>query len=278
MLYRFFSDNQNSLSSLANHFLWFSELKDFNDPFETHINDTLKFENIEEVEDFVFINELKAQKHPKLDIIQRNDYLLELAITDPKRYRALKKEVLEVTKQKHAEVYEKYAKLKWCCFSENDGEFGSPIHRKLMWGHYSNGLRGFLIEFNKNGLINSLDKSAKIESSDQFIVNAPINYIDLVPIPFYAEFIAKIKHSEKLGDFLTQKPREWRYETESRLGTQEQKVNYAANTVNRIIIGQKMPKEYREMLLIITNSKFPNVEILEAYIDKDDFKIKTRSL
>ena len=278
MLYRFFSDNQNSLSSLANNFLWFSDLKDFNDPFETQINNTLKYENLEEVEDFVFINELKAQKHPQLDNIQKNDYLLELAITNQKRYQALKKEVLEVTKQKHVEVYSKYANLKWCCFSESDRKFGSPIQRKLMWGHYSNGLRGFLIEFNKNDLINSLDESVKIACSDQFIVNAPINYVDLAPIPFYSEFISKIKHSPDLANFLTQKPREWRYETENRLGTQEQKVSYAVNAVKKIIVGQKMAKEYREMLLIIINSKFPNVEVLEAYIDREDFNIKTRKL
>lgn len=276
MLYRFFSDNQYSLSSLANCYLWFSDVKDFNDPFEVYLNETLKYENIEDVNDCVFRHELRGQRG-KYEI-ELDAYLNDLEITSPMRYQDFKKEVLETAKQKHSQTYEKYAKVKWCCFSEDNEEFGSPISRKLMWGHYGNGLRGFLIEFNKKALIDSLTKSVQVNNPDNFVINARINYCDLKPIPFYNEFINKIKPSEKLNGFLTQKALEWRYESENRLGVQEQKVNYDPNTIKRIIIGEKMPKDFRETLLIIIKSVSPKVEIIEAYIDTEDFKIKTKIL
>lgn len=278
MLYRFLPDNQYSLSSLANSYLWFSEVRDFNDPFEAHINETLKYENIAEVQDSVFINELKAQGHQTLDSIDQEIYLLNLAITDQERYQTLKSEVLDIVKQKHLGAFEKYSALKWCCFSENDEEFGSPIQRKLMWGHYANGLRGFLIEFEKNALIESLTQSLQINNPNSYVINAPINYCNLAPIPFYNEFISNIKHSEKLSDFLTQKSLEWRYETECRLGSPEQQVNFGINAIRRIIIGEKMPKDFRNMLLIVIRSMMPKVDVFEAFIDTEDFQIKTKRL
>lgn len=278
MFYRFFPDNQYSLSSLANSYLWFSETKDFNDPFETCINDTLIYEDLDNVKDSIFIDELKAQKHEFLNVIEKETHLLELAITNHKRYRDLKKEVLGYVKEKHLETFRKYSILKWCCFSVEDEKNGSPIQSKLMWGHYSNGLRGFLIEFNKYTLIESLNKSVKVIAPQNYVINAPINYCELSPIPFYSEFISKVKRTEKLADFLTQKSSEWSYESENRLGSQEQKINYAKDTIKRIIIGEKMSQDYREMLLIIIKSALPNVEIVEAYIDTSDFQIKTKHL
>ncbi|HFS8458150.1 TPA: DUF2971 domain-containing protein [Vibrio cholerae] len=278
MLYRFFPDNQYSLSSLANCYLWFSDVGDFNDPFEAHINDTLKYENIAEVEDNVFINELKSQGHQNLDPVEQEIYLLNLAMTDQTRYKKLKNEVLNIAKKRHLGVFEKYSMFKWCCFSEDNEEFGSPIHRKLMWGHYANGLRGFLVEFDKKALIESLTQSLQLNNPNSYIINAPINYCNLAPIPFYNEFISKIRRSERLFDFLTQKSLEWRYETECRLGSPEQQVNFGVNAVQRIIIGEKMSHDFRNMLLILIKSIMPKVEIFEAFIDTEDFQIKTKRL
>ncbi|WP_029836709.1 DUF2971 domain-containing protein, partial [Vibrio parahaemolyticus] len=69
-------------------------------------------------------------------------------------------------KRKQLKVFEKAHKktvsnlinnYKWCCFSEPSEKNLSPMSNRLMWSHYANGLRGFVIEFEKEALIDSLD-------------------------------------------------------------------------------------------------------------------------
>ncbi|WP_406609077.1 DUF2971 domain-containing protein [Agarivorans sp. JK6] len=275
MLYRFFSDNQYSLSSLANHYLWFSNLEDFNDPFETHINSTLYYENIDEVDESTAVKILKSTNCESANSISYEQYLLELALMQPERFKRLKKKTLAFLRNKHKETYTKYSHQKWCCFTVYDKEFGEPIERRLMWGHYANGLRGFAVEFEDHRLINSI----KELNREDYVIDAKTKYGELSRVGFYSEFLLEVKPSdEKLANFLHQKSNEWSYESERRLGIKKQRGRYNPDAVKRIIIGEKMPTEYRETLFLIIHSALPKVDVYEAYIDPESLVIQTRQL
>lgn len=275
MLYRFFSDNQYSLSSLANHYLWFSNLEDFNDPFETHIDSTLYYENFDEIDDSTAVKIIKSTNCEPANSINSEQYLLELALMQPERFQRLKSECLAFLRNKHEETYSKYYHQKWCCFSVYDEKFGEPIKRRLMWGHYANGLRGFVVEFDDDKLIESIKKL----NQEDYVINAPTKYGELSRIGFYSDFLLKIKpNAERLAGFLHQKAPEWCYETERRLGIKKQRGHYNPDAIKRVIIGEKMPKEYREVLFLIINSALPDIEVYEACIDPESLVIQTKFL
>lgn len=265
VVYRFFPDNIYSLSALSNNYLWFSDIADFNDPFETSLKDMMYYQESTEMDDSFFIRVFKnspvlKDKSPA----EKERHLAERFLTNKKQF---KHEFLKMLKDSHEKTLDFFMEKKWCCFSYETELFGSPLHRRLMWSHYANGLRGFVMEFNQSALKESLDT---LNEGD--VISSVMVYDQLERMNFFE------LHSEQfnsLGKLISLKSSEWNYETEVRLGADISKMFYSPSTINRVIIGEKIPEETKKMLLCILkgHSNFSSIPIFEARIDVTNFNI-----
>ncbi|EPW4774890.1 DUF2971 domain-containing protein [Vibrio parahaemolyticus] len=276
MLYRFFSDNLDNFTALATSYLWFSNIDAFNDPFEGCVTDLSYYVEAEEYCDRRFINLFKhSRAFRDISLADKEQMLLKLKFKGDDAWLEFKRKQLKVFEKAHKKTVSNLINnYKWCCFSEPSEKNLSPMSNRLMWSHYANGLRGFVIEFEKEALIDSLD-----HYHGDHVLMSKIDYEDLKPINFYDDLAELVENnSPTLGKLLSIKSVDWEYESEFRLGTKESMVNYDPKVISRVVIGEKMSQRYRELLLSLLRGHpvLDKVLVEEAYVDRKDFDIKTK--
>lgn len=114
-LYRYIPINPNTICSLKENYLWFSKIKDFNDPYE---GDVLKDHNYTEIDLRRFIEERRS-------ILTTFD--IQQLSTDPEAY--IEKGMSDA-----------YNGATACCFSMSNDNM-------LMWSHYADKHQGICLEF-----------------------------------------------------------------------------------------------------------------------------------
>ncbi|GAA4649603.1 hypothetical protein GCM10023116_18770 [Kistimonas scapharcae] len=110
--------------------------------------------------------------------------------------------VLEIIKQKQNN--------KFHCMA-HDANI-KPLESRLMWSHYSNGLRGFVIEFDFNSMLESIAN----KNNDDFSGYTLINYTELG----FTDYIKSVIDAGKplfADRMLFSKHVDWKYENELRL-------------------------------------------------------------
>ncbi|WP_133150164.1 DUF2971 domain-containing protein, partial [Vibrio splendidus] len=145
-LYKFRPVNTNSLTSLANAELWFSAKEDFNDPFEG----TLILNELLSDDDYRLwksnVNWNMEIHHQDKDFVK----LCKLLGLDP--YKTGEEELILEGLRYELNILTKIIHdSKFLCLSQRD-QISDPIYENLMWSHYAQGLRGFCLVFNNDGL------------------------------------------------------------------------------------------------------------------------------
>jgi hypothetical protein len=275
-LYRFFSDNLNNFTSLSTSYLWFSAVSDFNDPFEGCVTDLVSYAKPEKYDDGRFINLFKnSSAFSHISRLEKEKMLLNIRTEGKTNWSKFKSEQLGIFESAHKKTLANHLeKYRWCCFSQVSEEVQHPNLSRLMWSHYANGLRGFLVEFEKERLIDSLEGHL-----GEDVLISPMTYDKLAPINFYDELATLVEDgSPTMGKLISLKSNDWKYESEFRIGAKSSIVQYDANVISRVIIGAKMNSRYKELLMSVLRGHpvLREVVIEEAYVDKRDFKIKTR--
>jgi|TARA_R110001583_G_scaffold172897_2_gene326701 hypothetical protein len=264
-LTKFSSFTDNSLVNLNDSSLWFSRLEDYNDPFEgkIKIKDSYvasPFESKEEAkllyDEFVaYIKNIKTRNiESDLDFLNEQP---ELQNKINKMFSFFYRFFSSISSDLiHGNGY--------CCFCD---EYENAIYNKLMWSHYADGLRGFSLVFDKEELHNSL-----IELNDEdALVIEPIEYIDTIPeLDLYHQIKNTLIESESaehiISDFwlscrLT-KSSAWGYEKELRaISSHNGKYNFSPESLKEIILGEKMSKEKRELIISIAKVKYPHASL-----------------
>ncbi|ULN65128.1 DUF2971 domain-containing protein [Vibrio gigantis] len=277
-LYRFFSDNLDNFTALSSSYLWFSNVEAFNDPFEGCISDLSYYVSADEYCDKKFIKLFKnSSAFSFLNSEEKEKMLLDIWSKGNSSKVEFKRSQLEVFEKAHKNTVSTFLQeYRWCCFSQPNPEIKSPLSSRLMWSHYANGLRGFLVEFDKEELINSLDHHYQGD-----VLKSEMIYDDLQPMNFFDDLAELVENnSPTLGKLLSLKSNDWRYEAEFRIGTKNSIVNYNPKVITRIIIGEKMTQRCKDLILSIIRGRpeLNDVLIEEAYIDRYEFTIKTRSM
>ena len=144
--YKFHSINENLFKLLINQELWFSNPKNFNDPYDCNID-------VQKVDDISELIELMKTKY-KADITQK-------VKDNPDKVELLKNEIRKIAKN----CYEKFG---ICCFSMN-------CKHILMWSHYADNHKGVCLKFDSqfdqeafriSSIIQYVDDYPKIKFSD----------------------------------------------------------------------------------------------------------------
>ena len=181
---------------------------------------------------------------------------------------------IEETSKKHRDIDRKFYGI--FCMSANP-------RNKLMWSHYSNNHKGFVVGFNSKMLFESI----------RGIFLGPVIYLSEFKIPIIIPEIDP-RDDMPLIKQLYFKSNDWKYEKEYRiikiinaekveshnLDTLEVKLNdrniiYDTLSVTKIIFGPKMPQTQKlDLYLRIQESEmFENVKFFEARLNKSFFKL-----
>lgn len=123
-IYKYRSIDEPSLDALRNNYLWFSNLDDFNDPFEGRLKYPKRYTQ-EEI--YNYLTSISSNSHSKAEIEKRAMDLYN----NPDELKTIISTAISEQKKE----------TKICCFSRDNCNL-------LMWPHYASAHKGVCLEFN----------------------------------------------------------------------------------------------------------------------------------
>ncbi|AVI67577.1 MULTISPECIES: DUF2971 domain-containing protein [Shewanella] len=276
-VFRYRTMNKNTMNEVLNEEIWHSTIDGLNDPFEFPI--TLDWSNLKDCDNGVLV---KYALHFKiLPTNEMTAYFLD-GMSDKVREIV----VLNLDKLKSS-LPEYYGGLFVACFSKN-------MRSPLMWSHYSDGMKGVCIAYDRS----------RLEESEQYDLH-PVQYnetplkldythlhmVDAVDEFKYFDFVNN-EHSLAKGflvrllsyDYLYQKHKRWSYEYELRNiidpnnSRSNPKFGHAISrpkgAISAIIIGSKMKKIHINM--VNKYCDFHDIPIYVASPKFDDYSVKIK--
>lgn len=283
-VYKYRAVDAYSLAGLANNELWFSGLQDFNDPFEG----AYKFEDDEfDVQDKSAINLYAPWKGFDGVAKQNIDaYLDEYDIKDFESWSSADKWIL-VFKIDIESMLKTIHSSKAVCLSRqylDEDDFVSGVEQdtikdNLMWSHYSSGLRGYCLVFDLDPFYESLVKHGDV------VVVTPIEYQDnpsTLKLKKWQELVwaekpDEIEQVNYIYKTIATKSPHWKYEKEVRFVSTERstsKRKYDPNSLIEIVIGEKMPKDQRKLVISTARTANPNIRIKLAKLKPGSYELE----
>jgi hypothetical protein len=259
-LYKFRAVNEYSLNSLIDRQLWFDKLNNQNDPFEGGY--IIDIELTEELLEYSRNQIGFKNKENQTDLFKVT------AIHYPIR-ASFKELFLEFSKRRISELVEGLQNKSTICSLSQYREENNPLFNHNMWGHYSDGLRGFCLVFDEQQLTKNI-----FISSDRLAHPFTVEYRNS-PKRIYFNNLLQVKNdqlqileefegAQLVADITATKSSSWSIEQEIRFisFSKKQLLNYEATSLLKVIIGDKMEHFNREKLLDIITSNYPEAEIL----------------
>ncbi len=269
-LYKFREFNANNLTALSNKQLWFSNQDDFNDPFEgTYIIDNHIPKNI--LETFACKRKEGVSTESYRKMISELG-LIEGEFTNSELFIKIAKHDLNL-------IIDTIHDSKIACLSLSEPD-NDPVVSNLMWSHYADGLRGFCLVFNDELLQQNIRSSSnktmqpiKIKYQDKPNTLKLLDFIDCERTLGSDEYINFVR---SVTDTIATKSTEWAYENETRILTLD-KSNfhyYSENSLIQVIVGDKMPRAQRKLLLDTIKLIHPNATVKKARLMDDSYSVE----
>jgi len=180
--------------------------------------------------------------------------------------------------------------------------FRAEANNLLMWSHYGDGLRGFCIAFDEDAIkgddggsyvldVTYLDRPPRVDSFIYGVAWDQDWYSDVAieeaehaaraqgrilrpdEVAMYEDSGAEALRTmrEIWQHVLATKPAEWRYERERRLLVQTDMDDtrpllrtYDRAAVKEVIVGERMPEDYRERLIAVMREHYPDAPVRTA--------------
>lgn len=180
--------------------------------------------------------------------------------------------------------------------------FGSDGNNLLMWSHYGDGLRGFCVKFDEDALIGGRTDCYVLDVAYRDVPPAVDSLVygvawdqdwySQVAIEETERAVRYQGRSERQGEIamyeesgaeairlmreiwqhvFATKPAEWKYERERRLLVQTAATDiapvlrkYDRNAVREIIVGERMPDDFRTRLLAIVRKHYAHADVKTA--------------
>lgn len=263
----FYKDTNDNFNGVENNCIWFSDLLSFNDPFEVNIqNGDIDFKLLSQSQMVSFLI-----NNPFVKINDTNGTVLIPS--------ELGRDTVELIVEKHFEELQeplneivmghirRLQKNKFQCFS-HDAINKDIVKSRLMWSHYSRGLRGFAIEFEFDPLLDSMFNL----NQGYFNGYSLINYTNLG----FNDYILNVtERAEPLfvDRMMFTKHKDWEYEQEVRIMIDRNEGYYDKSCISRIIVGQKMTDENKIRMRDILERKGLKDKLYIANFDRRDFSI-----
>ncbi|MCF7363585.1 DUF2971 domain-containing protein [Vibrio sp. A1-b2] len=273
-LYKFREVNTNSLASLANYEVWFSSKEDFNDPFEG----TLVIDETLTKSDYKLWDSLVSWKH---NLTPDDKQFVELCRDLDLNPRNFTKEelILKGLRYDLGVLTQIVHKSKFLCLSLKDEEH-DPLYNNLMWSHYAQGLRGFCLVFNNEKLQDDINVA-----SNKRMRGIRVDYKDEPNKLSLADYmrsdswtnIDKLNYIQKVTETVATKSTAWKYENEMRIITLESDISsykFSPETLEGIVLGDKMLSQHQELILAIVKSKYPHIKVQRARLIPSTYKIE----
>jgi hypothetical protein len=192
--------------------------------------------------------------------------------------------------------------------------FSSDAANLLMWSHYADGLRGFCIAFDEDtvtrgdtsGFVLDVAYQDAPPEVDSFVYGVARDqdwYNDVAigetearirhqgrtdlqgEITMYEESGAEARRTmrEIWQHVFATKPAEWRYERERRLLVQTDRTDtapiclgYERDAIHEVILGERMPEEYRACLLAVIQERYPHAAVRTAHRAEGSYTLTIR--
>lgn len=240
-LYKYEKINMLSIQNLKNAQLYFNAPKNFNDPF-----DCSTLQNINLTDEKLFeINKLYLSIYPE---IASSKSILEIPDT-------IKNSIINSIQQEFKEYQFKLLNERGCtCFSEINNNL-------LMWSHYSDGHKGFCLEFDTSH--KPFNKAMKVEYKKDFPYVDPMVYL---------------KQEKNLNVFfepILTKHQDWEYEQEWRIFHKEANklFGYSVGSLNAVYFGCNVDPVNIEIIALILQGQNEDVKFYQAKKSKNNYSL-----
>lgn len=258
-LFKFRALDKYSLENLANYTLWFAAMDSFNDPFEGtfSLNDNLGENSwVELLKTYVTKGELN--KIDKVKFENNNDLSNESSA----------KKFLQNEFQKHIKgIRDNFGFLSLAVDSVEE-----PSHKNLhMWSHYSDGMRGFSLVFNKAELLKSL---RELNNTSQFEF-VKVNYVDNAPlINWDVQHIDGVISRTSILKILNTKHTTFEEENEIRFICDSYGLKkYSRAALKAVFVGEKMSNSEIQLLKTVLDTCYPGVKIYKTKFSRANYNI-----
>lgn len=289
---------------LQNCQIRFTQPSEFNDPWEAlpNLEAILNFEAREDLLTEVF-NEMENGKYNKIvqDVIEEMQKKYNRKLTPEEiemTYTALQTQAIPQTEQevkymghsilglKYGETKESLIKTNFEIFNKKIGILSlSERHDSLlMWGHYANSYRGFVIGFNSEH--DFFNQTTSVE--DSFRKVKALKYSKLRPI--FPGFSKGAKENELLDFFsiaLFTKSVVWEYEREWRMVQNLDKADsqlyftppvylfkFPPECITSVFIGSRSSDETKNSLReVLVEPRFSHIAVFNTVQDKKEYKL-----
>jgi hypothetical protein len=242
-LYKYQPYNIQTLDNIKDRYIWFSKPDDFNDPFDCSIN--FSFDDLTEIDwEYLYQKAREAWEKNK----ESNPSMAAFFAGDEPSPN-FKKVYSENLKARTKIRLEKEFKQRGvACFSEK-------VDDVLMWSHYSDGHRGFCLEYDTRFL--PFSKAVPVEYSEAYPTINPTQDIN--------NLLIQLATTKSIG---------WEYEKEWRIfyemGNKE--FGVAVDALTGIYLGCEMPYVHKEVIALVLRDA--PTKLYEARISETNFEIE----
>lgn len=280
-LYKYYKPKSCNFDAVMNDYIWISNPKDFNDPFEefvyydqdgylrTLLADYIKREKLIKNDSIFHFSEkeynyirwgLKYNSYRKTDLYYIENTIL---VSKSEEFRTKIVKFINTIVSRYYKVIKEIYQKKLYVFS-----FSEEFENLPMWAHYTDNYKGFCIEYDLSKIKQNLDDNSV------YILNRlyPVKYtsrkqeISKTSLMTKNSHISKINIEDKRIKSLTSKDRSWAYEHEWRLlfdGHNKHGYKFKFPYAKKIICGYNMKKMDIEKLHNICQEK--NIDLVIKY-------------
>ena len=244
-VYKYESFNIQSILNLKAQSLYFGSPRNFNDPYDCAITETVREPSDNEME------------------LIRKIYSNNNALPDPikeafrsKPLNQLKEELVRGTSQGLVNVREEFLNTKGVtCFSERNDDL-------VMWGHYGGQYKGSCLEF--------------ATSKAPFTKLRQVLYVDVIPQINLIDCMLTKNYDKFIDDLYCTKSNAWQYEKEwraihSKAGTL---FTYDPDVLKAIYFGPDIERRALEVVCLIVQGQNPSVQLFQGKRSETDFKVE----
>ncbi|MCU8257245.1 DUF2971 domain-containing protein [Vibrio vulnificus] len=248
-------------------------MSDFNDPFEGQyiLDEKLKYTTMKKLK-----KTITPEYLAKIDSAEKKKALDKIGITDG----GANIENLIFKRMKFGfenSLLGTIRKSKAVCLSKSTEEH-EPLLQRLMWSHYSDGLRGFCMVLDSDLMKQYFLKEQhgirpiEIKYQDEPLTISLDEYVNSIPEfgNYENDFIQRTTNT------IGTKSTEWAYENEYRfLSLGENSLQkYPSDALLEIVLGDKMPEDQKKLVIDTARSANPNVEFKIARLKQGSYQLE----
>ncbi|WP_046005179.1 DUF2971 domain-containing protein [Pseudoalteromonas rubra] len=263
----------HDIDALVQGYLWFSKLKNLNDPFEGAY-----YLNHQVSKGLLFKYHANALAKRPLRSISPDDEVVEMYIDkevgSPGGYEQwLKQLTMKEIDEELSKLRDVYSIFSCSLSKEDHPVWPAPLNNMSMWGYYANGLKGFCIEYHLDTLVESLNQ--KYGCFDK----APVNYVEQDNAPeicledVLVDAIEGTSHTHRslLTAMTTKCKNPWDQENELRIVGEclDGKYFHSLAAIKAIYVGSKMESvKLKRLVKFAKENTIPIVRVHNALHNK----------